>query len=66
LDKPVLEIQQSLMRHSSVIGVLAYDHADFEECRARVEKIKVSIVGVLHHASDIAPEVARNGFEFIR
>jgi Arc/MetJ-type ribon-helix-helix transcriptional regulator len=35
LDKHTLEIQQSLARHSNMIGVLSYDSSDLEERRER-------------------------------
>ena len=63
LDKHTLEIQQSVTRHSSVVGVLVYDRADFEKRKARGEKIQISIVGLLHLASDITPELARDVVE---
>jgi Arc/MetJ-type ribon-helix-helix transcriptional regulator len=59
LDKHAVEIQQSVNRHSSVVGVLVYDRADFEKRKALGEKITISIVGVLYLASDITPELAR-------
>ena len=66
LDKHALEIQQSVTRHSSVVGVLVYDRADFEKRQARGEKINLSIVGVLHLAGDITPELARAVVESIQ
>ncbi len=66
LDKHALEIQQIVTRHSSVIGVLVYDRADFEKRLARGEKIKISIVGLLHLANDITPELAREVVESIQ
>ena len=54
-----MEIQQSVTRHSPVIGVLVYNRAELEKCRGRGEKIKISVVGVMHLASDITPDLAR-------
>ena len=65
LDKHNQEIQQSVTRHSYVIGALIYDSADFEKRRAKGEKIKLNIVGVLHLANDITPELAREVIESI-
>jgi Arc/MetJ-type ribon-helix-helix transcriptional regulator len=66
LDKHNVEIQQSVTRNSYVIGVLIYDSADFEKHKAKGEKIKLNIVGLLHLASDITPELAREVVESIK
>jgi Arc/MetJ-type ribon-helix-helix transcriptional regulator len=58
LDKHTLEIQQSVTRHSYVIGVLIYDKADFEKCQQKGEKLKINVIGFVHLASDISPELA--------
>ena len=66
LDKHVLEIQQSVTRHSSVVGVLVYDRADFEKYKAKGEKLKLSIVGLLHLAGDITPQLAQQVVESLQ
>jgi Arc/MetJ-type ribon-helix-helix transcriptional regulator len=66
LDKHSLEIQQSVTRHSYLIGALAYDKSDLEKRRAMGERIKMILVGVLHLASDITPELAREVIESIQ
>jgi len=66
LDKHNLEIQQSVARHSYLIGALAYDKSDFEKRKSKGEKIKLTVVGVLHLASDISPELARQVVESIQ
>jgi len=66
LDKHNLEIQQSVARHSYLIGALAYDKSDFEKRKSKGEKIKMTVVGVLHLASDISPELARQVVESIQ
>ncbi len=58
LDKHNLEIQQSITRHSYTIGVLAYSKSDLEKCRARGEKLSLHLVGFLHLANDITPDLA--------
>ncbi len=65
LDKHNLEIQQSVTRHSYTIGVLYYSKSDFEKYRQRGEKIKMTVVGLLHLANDITPELARAAVESI-
>jgi len=58
LDKHNLEIQQSVTRHSSVIGILIFDCSDLEKYRARGEKLTISIVGMLSLNNNISPELA--------
>jgi Arc/MetJ-type ribon-helix-helix transcriptional regulator len=66
LDKHSLEIQQSVTRHSYLIGVLVYNQADFEKYRSKGEKIKMTVVGMLHLDSDISAELAREVVESIQ
>jgi Arc/MetJ-type ribon-helix-helix transcriptional regulator len=66
LDKHSLEIQQSVTRHSYTIGALVYDKSDFEKRKAKGEKIRLNLIGVLHFASDISPELAREVVESIQ
>jgi Arc/MetJ-type ribon-helix-helix transcriptional regulator len=53
LDKHNLEIQQSVARHSYVIGVLSYDRSDLEKQMRKGERLKISVLGVLHLHDDI-------------
>ena len=66
LDKHSLEIQQSVTRHSYTIGVLVYDKSDFEKRKAKGERIKISLIGILHLGNDITPELAREVVESIQ
>jgi len=59
LDKHNLEIQQSVIRHSYTIGALSYSKSDLEKEKARGEKIDLTVLGFLHLANDISPELAR-------
>lgn len=65
LDKHNLEIQQSVTRHSYVIGVLVYDKADLEKLNLAREKLELRLIGFLHLASDITPELALEVIESI-
>jgi len=65
-DKHILEIQQSVTRNAYVIGALVYDSAELEKRRAKGEKIKMTIIGFLHLANDISPELAREVVESIQ
>jgi Arc/MetJ-type ribon-helix-helix transcriptional regulator len=66
LDKHNLEIQQSVTRNSYVVGALIYDKTELEKFRSKGEKIKMTIVGFLHLANDISPELARQVVESIQ
>ena len=65
LDKHNLEIQQSVTRHSYVIGVLVYDKADLEKLKLNREKLELRLIGFLHLANDISPELALDVIESI-
>jgi Arc/MetJ-type ribon-helix-helix transcriptional regulator len=66
LDKHSLEIQQSVTRHSYVIGVLVYNKVDFEQYRSRGERIKITVVGMLHLENDIPVRLAQEVVESIQ
>ena len=66
LDKHSFEIQQSVKRHSSVVGALVYDKSDLEKCLARGEKLTITIIGFLHLNADITPELARQVIESLQ
>jgi Arc/MetJ-type ribon-helix-helix transcriptional regulator len=66
LDKHNLEIQQSVTRHSYVIGVLLYDKADLEKLRSKGERRKLNVIGFLRLADDITPELAREVIESVQ
>lgn len=58
LEKHNLEIQQSVARHSFVIGVLTYDRSDFEKAKQKGEKIKCTVMGLLHLQNNIPADLA--------
>jgi Arc/MetJ-type ribon-helix-helix transcriptional regulator len=66
LDRHTLEIQQSVTRHSYVIGVLTYDLADLEKARSKGERLDLKVLGLLHIAKDVTPELAREVIVSIR
>jgi Arc/MetJ-type ribon-helix-helix transcriptional regulator len=66
LEKHNFEIQQTVTRHSYVIGVLSYNRDDFEKRKLKGEKVKMTVVGLLHLADDISPELARDVVETIQ
>lgn len=66
MDKHTSEIQQSVKRHSYVIGVLIFNRADFEKLKNKNEKLNIAIVGLLHLQEDISPELAAEVVERIK
>jgi Arc/MetJ-type ribon-helix-helix transcriptional regulator len=66
LDKHDLEIQQSVTRNSYVIGAIIYNKAELEKYRSKGEKVKMTILGYLHLADDISPQLAKEVVESIQ
>jgi Arc/MetJ-type ribon-helix-helix transcriptional regulator len=66
LDKHNLEIQQSVARHSYVVGVLSYDRSELEKWKAKGEKRKITILGLLHLHDDISADLATDAIESIK
>ncbi|KAF0106369.1 MAG: hypothetical protein FD146_2635 [Anaerolineaceae bacterium] len=66
LEKHTLEIQQSVARHSYVIGVLSYDRADLEKRKAKGETLTLTIVGLLHLQEDIPASLAAEVIEAVQ
>jgi Arc/MetJ-type ribon-helix-helix transcriptional regulator len=66
LEKHNLEIQQSVTRNSYVIGVLAFDRSDLEKRKQKGERVKWTVVGLLHLANDITPELALDVIESVQ
>jgi Arc/MetJ-type ribon-helix-helix transcriptional regulator len=66
LEKHTFEIQQTVTRHSFVIGVLTYSRSDLEKYRAKGEKMTIAIMGLLHLHEDISPNLAEEVIESIR
>jgi Arc/MetJ-type ribon-helix-helix transcriptional regulator len=66
LEKHTFEIQQSVTRHSSIVGVLSYDKNDFEKYKQKGEKLTISIIGLLHLHDDITPELANEVIESLQ
>jgi len=58
LDKHTLEIQQSVTRHSYGIGIFGYTRKELEQLRAKKQRIKFSVVGMLSLAEDIPVDLA--------
>jgi len=66
LDRHSLEIQQSVTRHSYAIGVLVYSRSDLEKLKEKGQKLDIKLIGFLHLANDITPELAIGVIESIQ
>jgi Arc/MetJ-type ribon-helix-helix transcriptional regulator len=66
LEKHTIEVQQSVVRDSFVIGALIYDKADFEKYKEKGEKVKINIMGVLHLNKDIPVDLITQVVESIK
>jgi Arc/MetJ-type ribon-helix-helix transcriptional regulator len=66
VDKHKLEIQETIGRTSSVIGVLVYDAKDLEKLKANNEHLNINIIGMLVLTKDITPELAREVIQSIK
>ncbi len=66
LEKHSMEIQQTVTRHSYVIGVLSYNREDFEKRKAAGTRLKMTVVGVLNLQDDISAELAREVVESVQ
>lgn len=66
LEKHTVEVQQSVSRHSYGIGVFGYNKADLEAAKASGQKMKFTVVGLLHLSNDIPPALAAEVIESIQ
>jgi len=66
LEKLTFAIQQSVTRHSSVIGVLSYSRVDLEKRKQKVKKMSFSVIGMLILQNDVSPELALEVIEEIK
>ncbi len=66
LEKHTFEIQQSVARHSSVIGVISYSKADLEKRKQKGKRLSLSVIGVLHLHEDIPADLALEVIEDIK
>lgn len=66
LEKHTAEVQQSVSRHSYGIGVFGYNKADLEAARGKGQKMKITVLGLLHLSSDITPSLASEVIESVQ
>ena len=59
-------VAQSAARRSSVLGVAVYTRRDLEERERKREKLDINVVGGVHLAPDIPPDLARRTIGSLR
>jgi Arc/MetJ-type ribon-helix-helix transcriptional regulator len=66
LEKHTFEVQQSVTRHSYVIGVVSYNRKDLEERREKGLRLIITVIGVLNLDNNIQPELAAQVIESVQ
>lgn len=66
LEKHAVEVQQTVVRSSYVVGAVFYNREDLEKYKEKKEKVKVNVVGIFTLASDISPALAVEVVETIK
>jgi Arc/MetJ-type ribon-helix-helix transcriptional regulator len=60
------DIQETVSRSSTVVGVLLYDARDLEKILEKGERLKITIAGMLVLDKSISPELANAAIESIK
>ena len=66
LEKHTFEVQQSVARDSYVIGVQILNKTDLEKSKAKGEKLKINMIGLLHLDNDIPASLAAEVIESLQ
>ncbi|WKZ39999.1 MAG: hypothetical protein QY328_17205 [Anaerolineales bacterium] len=66
LEKHVIEVQQSVTRHSFGVGAFSHSLADFERYKAKGEKMKIDVIGLYNIASDVPAELVNEVVEYVK
>jgi Arc/MetJ-type ribon-helix-helix transcriptional regulator len=65
LDKHESETSQSAVRRSASVGALVLNSRDLQAARAKGQKLKLSVIGLLSLGRDITPELAAATIESV-
>jgi Arc/MetJ-type ribon-helix-helix transcriptional regulator len=60
LDRHADAVQEAVVRREFVVGVLVHGREGLERRRARGETLDIRVVGMVHIANDVPPELARD------
>ncbi len=66
LDKHESELQQAVARNAFLIGVLHVDRRHLERLKAKGERMKITVIGLLTLARDVPPQLAAEVIESVR
>jgi Arc/MetJ-type ribon-helix-helix transcriptional regulator len=66
LEKHTIEVQQAVTRNAYAIGAVVYSKADLEKYQAKGEKLKLSVMGLLHLQNDIPASLATEVIESVK
>jgi Arc/MetJ-type ribon-helix-helix transcriptional regulator len=58
LDSHREEMRQTMVRRALGVGMWSYSHQDLEDVLAAGNMLEIKLVGMLHLADDISPELA--------
>ncbi len=59
-------VAKSVTRRSGVIGLISYTRRSLEEYEKKRQKLAITVVGGVHFAKDITPELARRTIESVK
>ncbi len=60
LDKHADVLKETVVRKEIVVGVLVHGREGLERKRAAGEKLDINVVGMVHIAKDVTPDLARD------
>jgi Arc/MetJ-type ribon-helix-helix transcriptional regulator len=66
IEKHTFEVQQSVARHSFVVGALHFDRRALERLNADGKRIKITVIGLLALAKDIPVDLALDVIESVK
>lgn len=66
LEKHSAEVQQSIARNEYVIGAVWHDRKEFEKYKVNGEKMKISVVGLLHIPADVPAQLVDDVVESVK
>ncbi len=66
LERHTFEVQQTVLRHSYVIGVLSYNRKDLEQRQQQGIKLTINVLGILNLDADIPGELAAQVIESVQ
>jgi Arc/MetJ-type ribon-helix-helix transcriptional regulator len=66
LDKHQVELSQATTRHGFVVGVLSYGRNALEQLKAKGQRTRLTVIGMLILASDVTPELVVETIEHVK